>query len=78
MIKYRGKGVAKLLMSKAEELALERGYSSVRIDTNEKNIAMNSLFQLLGYKYCGTISFNDQPDKYKHLKFNCYIKSIMK
>lgn len=51
----RGKGVAKAFMLHAEQLSRDRGYKSVRVDTNSVNAAMHHIFDTLGYKFLGNL-----------------------
>lgn len=73
----RGKKIAYNFMLLAEKLAKEKGYKYVRVDTNEKNIPMQKLFEKLQYNYTGKISFKKEPmEIYKDLVFFCYEKCI--
>lgn len=66
-------GIAKAFMKKAEELAVEKGFKFVRIDTNKLNTAMQIMFSKLGYEYSGEISLlRAKPE----LRFLCYQKNI--
>ena len=42
---FRGAGVASALMQKAEEVAVEREFAVVRVDTNTENAATQRLFR---------------------------------
>lgn len=68
--RYRGKGIAKALLLKAEEVAIERGINILRIDTNSKNEATQKLFPMLGYEFSGEIGLRFRPG----LRFLCYEK----
>ena len=75
--KYRGRNIAVEFMRIAEQLALEGNYRFVRVDTNEKNVAMQNLFGKLGYHHCGNIKFQNEPrDIYADLVFYCYEKEV--
>jgi len=54
--KARGKGAAKAFMMHAETLSRQRGYASVRVDTNSQNAAMHHIFDGLGYKFLGDLA----------------------
>jgi ribosomal protein S18 acetylase RimI-like enzyme len=69
---FRGAGVASLLMQTAEHIAVERGISVVRVDTNTQNEATQRLFPKLGYKLAGEISLQIRPG----LRFFCYEKRL--
>ncbi len=52
---FRGKGCARFIFARAEDMAAERGKISVRMDTHEQNIPMRTLVGSLGYVYCGKL-----------------------
>jgi ribosomal protein S18 acetylase RimI-like enzyme len=69
---FRGAGLAAALMKKAEEVALERGISVLRVDTNTQNEATQRLFPRLGYAVAGEIGLGFRPS----LRFLCYEKRL--
>jgi ribosomal protein S18 acetylase RimI-like enzyme len=69
---FRGAGVASALMQKAEEIALERRFAVVRVDTNTENTATQRLFPKLGYRLAGEIGLGMRPG----LRFLCYEKTV--
>jgi ribosomal protein S18 acetylase RimI-like enzyme len=69
---FRGAGVARALMQKAEEVAIERDISVLRVDTNTQNEATQQLFPKLGYILAGEISLQIRPG----LRFFCYEKRL--
>jgi ribosomal protein S18 acetylase RimI-like enzyme len=69
---FRGAGVARALMQKAEDVAIERGISVLRVDTNTQNEATQQLFPKLGYTLSGEISLQIRPG----LRFFCYEKRL--
>jgi len=69
---FRGQGAAGALMQKAEEIAIERGITALRIDTNTQNEATQRLFPKLGYLLAGEISLEFRPG----LRFLCYEKRL--
>ena len=69
---FQGRGIAKTLMNKAEEVAIEQGISILRVDTNTKNTATQALFPKLGYKFSGEIRLAKRPG----LQFYCYQKLL--
>jgi len=69
---FRGAGVAVALMQKAENVAVERGLSVLRVDTNTQNEATQRLFPKLGYQLAGEISLQFRPE----LRFFCYEKRL--
>ena len=70
---HSGKGIAKAFIHKAEELAKERGYKNIRIDTNAKNEGTNTLFPKLGYQFLGHLTLASKPPD---MKFNAYEKLL--
>ncbi|WP_158945659.1 GNAT family N-acetyltransferase [Granulicella sp. S190] len=69
----RGLGVAGALMQKAEEVALDRGITVLRVDTNTQNEATQRLFPKLGYLLAGEIGLEFRPG----LRFFCYEKRLL-
>jgi len=67
---FRGIGAAGALMQKAEEVAVERAITVLRVDTNTQNEATQRLFPKLGYQLAGEISLAFRPG----LRFLCYEK----
>jgi len=63
----QGQGIAKQLMIFAEEYAINKGYSSIRLDAFLHNKAALSLYENLGYTKVGTVTFRKG-------RFNCYEK----
>lgn len=58
---FRGLGVARLLMVKADEVAREQGIRLLRIDTCDINKAAQKLFIQSGYKYAGELPLARRP-----------------
>ena len=56
-----GKGYAKKMMLSIEEFALAKNIYSIKADTNHDNEPMKSLFEKLGYIYCGQVYFRGSP-----------------
>jgi ribosomal protein S18 acetylase RimI-like enzyme len=69
---FRGQGAAGALMQRAEEVAVERGITALRVDTNTNNEATQRLFPKLGYLLAGEISLEFRPG----LRFLCYEKRL--
>jgi len=70
---FRGQGAAGALMQKAEEVAVERDITVLRVDTNTQNEATQRLFPKLGYVLAGEISLEFRPG----LRFLCYEKRLL-
>ena len=71
-IHYRGQGIAEALLKQAEIVAMSRGISVLRIDTNSANNATQKLFPKLGYLYSGETGLHFRPN----LLFYCYEKRL--
>jgi ribosomal protein S18 acetylase RimI-like enzyme len=69
---FRGQGAAGALMQKAEEIAVERDITALRVDTNTQNEATQRLFPKLGYLLAGEITLEFRPG----LRFLCYEKRL--
>ena len=55
---FRGKGVAKFIFKELHQKLKNQNIQSLKIDTHEENIGMQSLIKNMGYKYCGIIYTN--------------------
>jgi GNAT superfamily N-acetyltransferase len=54
---FLGKGLAKMIFRKIEELAISKNVYSIKVDTNFDNLAMLHIFNKLDYQYCGQVYF---------------------
>jgi len=52
---FRKLGLATFLFDKFEQQLKDKKIESLKIDTHEDNLGMQSLIKKLGYKYCGII-----------------------
>lgn len=52
---YKKMGVASFMFEKFHEQLKRQKINSLKIDTHEQNLGMQSLIQKLGYQYCGVI-----------------------
>ncbi len=50
-----GRGIAQALYHHAEVIAQQHGRHSLKVDTHEKNLAMNRLIRKMGYQLVGTV-----------------------
>jgi N-acetylglutamate synthase-like GNAT family acetyltransferase len=55
----KNRGIASLFMQKVEELCLQKGVPSFRVDTNFDNHFMHKMLKTMDFTYCGEI-FYDQ------------------
>ena len=70
--KYKGKGIFKELIKEAESLALNKGISSIKIDTHRDNISMQRAVVKNDFQKCGIIYLEDGSERIafeKVLKF---------
>lgn len=68
---FQNKGLAKKLMTFAEERALEKGFDSIRLDAFSGNEKALRLYERLGYKKRGKVNFPG-----RNLPFICYEKML--
>eukprot|EP01041_Mallomonas_annulata_P005605 gene5605-11318_t len=71
---HQKKGIAKALMNKAEDLAKQKGYSCVRVDTCSRNVNARKLIEKCGYNYVGEL-MNGFPLA-RDMTFLCFEKII--
>lgn len=59
---YRKQGIAKFMFDEFHQQLKQQNITSLKIDTHEENLAMQSLIKKLGYTYCGIIytSYNSK------------------
>lgn len=56
---YKGLGLSHKIIKYTEKLCLEKGVHSIKVDTHEQNIPMQSLLKKNGFEYCGIIYLED-------------------
>ncbi len=66
--KVQGHGLARELMTFAEQWAIDNNYDSIRLDTFSKNLRNQNFYELRGYKRLGEIYFPKQSE----FPFYCY------
>ncbi|MGV1042603.1 GNAT family N-acetyltransferase [Clostridium perfringens] len=71
--KYKGKGIFKELIKEAESLALNKGISSIKIDTHRDNISMQRAVVKNDFKRCGIIYLGDGSER---IAFEKVLKSF--
>lgn len=54
---YQGRGIGKLLLEYVEQLAIQRGYTSIRLDVYSTNNEAVGLYTKYGYVNKGTIEY---------------------
>ena len=70
---HQGKGIARLFLQKAEELAKNAGFQYVRIDTNKLNTNMQRLLSKEQFVFSGEIALLTKPPD---MRFLCYQKVV--
>jgi ribosomal protein S18 acetylase RimI-like enzyme len=70
---FQGLGIAGQLMGFAEDLALQRGYASIRLDAYSGNPKAVALYENRGYRRAGQVSFPRRD-----LPFYCFEKIWLK
>jgi GNAT superfamily N-acetyltransferase len=68
---WRGRGLGSQLLAFAEEIAKERGHTSVKLDISSGFEAGNMLLMKNNYRFTGNVFFDFQK-----CPFNCYVKNI--
>jgi ribosomal protein S18 acetylase RimI-like enzyme len=71
-VNFRGRGIAEALLKQAEVVAVKRGISILRVDTNSNNKATRRLFPKMGYEFMGEMPLSFRPN----LRFYCYEKVL--
>ena len=71
--KYKGKGIFKELIIDAESLALNKGISSIKIDTHRDNISMQRAVVKNDFQKCGIIYLEDGSER---IAFEKVLKSF--
>jgi len=67
--KYKGRGIAKLLITFGEQLAKENKYEAIRLDAFIPNERACRMYENAGYAKIGIVTFRKG-------KFNCYEKGL--
>jgi len=55
---FRGQGIAKFVFNQLHKKLEKQNIQSLKIDTHEDNLGMQSLIKKMGYQYCGIIYTN--------------------
>ncbi|PRD48830.1 GNAT family N-acetyltransferase [Sphingobacterium haloxyli] len=58
---YLGRGLAQKLLLHIEDFTRQHNIPSLRADTNFDNPGMLSIFEKMGYTYCGEVTFRGTP-----------------
>jgi RimJ/RimL family protein N-acetyltransferase len=60
---YKGSGLSSQIIKNVEQLCLNKGIYSIKIDTHEENIAMQKLLEKNIFQYCGIIYLEDRSKR---------------
>lgn len=60
---YKGLGLSSQIIKNVEQLCLNKGIYSIKVDTHEENIAMQKLLEKNKFKYCGIIYLGDRSKR---------------
>ena len=60
---YKGQGLSSVMLEQIEEICLERGVHSIKVDTHEENLSMQKLLEKNGFAYCGVIYLEDHSKR---------------
>lgn len=58
----KGSGVMGEMVKCVQQMSLERGMHSIKIDTHEENLSMQKAMENSGFKYCGVIYLEGGPE----------------
>ena len=64
-------GLAKEMVTHVEKIAINKGYSIIRLDTYSRNIAADKFYRKMGYQYAGDINLKFMPEYY-----HCFEKAL--
>ena len=56
---HKGKGLSHKIIKYAEEVCKQNNIHSIKVDTHEDNILMQSLLKKNGFEYCGIVYLED-------------------
>jgi len=60
---YKGLGVSSQIIKNVEQLCLNKGINSIKIDTHEENISMQKLLKKNKFQFCGIIYLEDKSKR---------------
>lgn len=61
--RFKGLGLASIILRKIKELCLKKGIHSIKIDTHRDNNSMQRLLQKNGFTYCGILYLEDGSER---------------
>jgi len=60
---HKGLGLSSQIIKNVEELCIEKGVSSIKVDTHEQNLSMQKLLRKNKFEYCGIIYLEDNSPR---------------
>jgi RimJ/RimL family protein N-acetyltransferase len=60
---YKGLRLSSVILKKVEELCLNKGLHSIKLDTHIENASMQTLLHKNGFQYCGIIYLEDKSER---------------
>ena len=60
---HKGLGIASQILKYIEELCMNKGVSSIKVDTHEGNLSMQKLLRKNKFQYCGLIYLEDNSKR---------------
>lgn len=60
---YKGLGVSSQIIENVEQLCLNKGVHSIKVDTHEENISMQKLLKKNKFQFCGIIYLEDKSKR---------------
>jgi ribosomal protein S18 acetylase RimI-like enzyme len=59
----KGLGLSSVILKNIEEICLNMGVHSIRVDTHKENMSMLKLLEKNGFQYCGIIYLEDNSER---------------
>ena len=60
---YKGLGISSQIIKNVEQLCLNKGVHSIKIDTHEENLSMQKLLKKNKFQFCGIIYLEDKSKR---------------
>ncbi len=60
---YKGLGLSSQIIKNIEQLCLNKGINSIKVDTHEENLSMQKLLIKNKFQYCGIIYLEDKSKR---------------
>lgn len=64
----KGYGLSSVIIKYIEEMCIERGIKSIKVDTHKNNESMQRLLEKNGFQYCGIIYLLDNSERLAYEK----------